>query len=54
MPDPKLWTGYDPDTDTEYLLTVYDNGERELATRPGRENTQVRWSPQVTLEAVRP
>lgn len=50
---PKLYAGYDPHTDTEYLLTVYDNGERELITRPGNGDTAASWSAPVTLTGVR-
>jgi len=50
--EPKLYVGYDADTDTSYLLTVFDNGERELATRPGQNNTDASWSAPVTLKGV--
>jgi hypothetical protein len=50
--EPKLFTGHDAETGTDFLLTVYDNGERELATRPGRDDTAATWSAPVTLTGV--
>jgi hypothetical protein len=44
-----LYTGYDEHDDRSYLLTVWPDGILEVATRPGRDDTRIRWSPPVRL-----
>jgi hypothetical protein len=47
--DYTLFVGYDPDTDTEYMLTEWPDGLRQLSTRPGLHQTFLVWSPPVAL-----
>jgi hypothetical protein len=45
-----LHSGYDPETDTEYLLTTWvADGYRQLSTRPGDGRTELTWSAPITL-----
>ena len=50
MADHLLFTG--TDGDTAFLLTIWDDGTHELATRPAGAGTSVRWSPPTTLTPV--
>lgn len=45
--DHELFLGRD--AEMEYLLTVYSDGTRTLATRPLDGGSRVRWSPPITL-----
>lgn len=47
MADHELFLGHD--SEMEYLVTKWDDGTLELATRP--VNTSARWSPPVTLQS---
>lgn len=46
----RLLTGYDPDHDVEFLLTVWESGEAEIATRPGNGQRWLAWGPPIELE----
>ena len=50
-PDYTLHIGYDPDTDTEYLLVTWNDGTRQLSTRPGEGRTELTWSRPVSLHS---
>lgn len=50
------YVGHDPTTGeegTDVLLTCWADGTAEFATRPGKDRTDLRWSPPVWL-AVAP
>jgi hypothetical protein len=46
----KLYTGHDPDYGMDLLLTVWDDGHTELATRPGKGQRWMVWSPPIALD----
>jgi len=50
-----VYKGHDPwlgDDGTDVLLTVFDDGSMEVATRPGEDRTQLRWGPPVLLKVA--
>lgn len=47
----KVFRAYDPEADTDFLVTIHDDGSGEFATRPGRNRRWVTWSPPIALTA---
>ena len=47
----KLFTAYDPDTDTQFLIRLNSDGSGEFATRPGRDRRDITWSAPIPMRA---
>lgn len=48
----RLYLGHDDDEDRDYLLTVFDDGTHTIATRYGKDQRGITWSPPTVLEAA--
>ncbi|MCF6376931.1 hypothetical protein L2K70_04885 [Nocardioides KLBMP 9356] len=50
----RVFTAHDPEagaSGTDYLISIFDDGTGEFATRPGKDQRLVTWSPPTPLRA---
>lgn len=47
----RVFVAHDPEVDRDFLIRIYDDGTGDFATRPGRDQRWMTWSPPTPLRA---